>query len=188
MTEAPPITISHVVLHCFDIDPMVDFYTRVLGLRVTDRGELDGPKFKGARIVFLSNDPRDHHQLALTEGRTAARGDIMLHQVSYRHDTLTRLRDLKSRLEAEGVTDITPANHGTHWSIYFPDPDGNRIEAFVDSPWYVAQPCWRDLDFSLSDAEIARTTEEMFADDPSFRPLAQWRGEFSQAGQDSPVN
>ncbi|NQU69295.1 MAG: VOC family protein [Rhodospirillales bacterium] len=188
MTEAPPITISHVVLHCFDIDPMIDFYKRVMGMRVTDQGKIDGPDYKGVRIVFLSNDPRDHHQLALTEGRTAERGSVLLHQVSYRHDSLARLRGLKDRLEAEGVTDITPANHGTHWSMYFHDPDGNRIEAFVDTPWYVAQPCWRDLDLSLSDDEIAQTTEAMFHDDPSFRPLEQWRGEFSQTGNSDAIN
>ena len=26
MADAPAITISHVVLHCFDLDKMVDFY------------------------------------------------------------------------------------------------------------------------------------------------------------------
>lgn len=186
MTDTPALSISHVVFHCFDIDPMIDFYTRIMGMRITDQGTIDGPDYKGARIVFMSNDPRDHHQLALAEGRTAERGSVLVHQVSYRHDSLARLRALKQRLEDEGAV-VTPANHGTHWSMYFEDPDGNRIEAFVDTPWYVAQPMWRDLDLSQSDEEIASTTEAMFRDDPSFRPLEDWRAEFAREREAEPV-
>ena len=178
MTDAPALTISHVVLHCFDIEKMINFYTRVLGLHMTDDGTIGGPDYKGARIAFFSSDPRDHHQLALTEGRDAEKGSVLLHQISFRHDSLARLRALKQRLDAEDGADITPADHGTHWSIYFFDPEGNRIEAFVETPWYVRQPVWSDLDLAQTDAEIAATTESRFGDDPSFRPIDQWRAEF----------
>ena len=180
MATAAPLTISHVVLHCFDLDAMVDFYTRILGLHVTDKGTLDGPMFKGARMVFLSSDPRDHHQLALAEGRTADRAGVLLNQVSYHFDSLARLQALRDALTAEGVADIVPANHGTHWSIYFEDPDGNRVEAFVETPWYVHQPAWKDLDLSLSEEELLKATEKQFGADPSFRPLSEWREEFAE--------
>ena len=184
MTTTPEVSISHVVLHCFDLDAMVDFYTRVMKLHVTDRGVLGGPKFAGARMVFLSSDPRDHHQLALAEGRSDDTTGNLLHHVSYRHASLSRLRELSDVVEAEGIGDITSANHGTHWSIYFRDPDGNQIEAFVDTPFYVHQPMWKSFDLSQSDEEIMRSTEELFSDDPSFRPMADWRADF--AGEVAP--
>ncbi len=179
MTSTPEVTISHVVLHCFDLDRMVDFYTRIMNLHVTDRGVLGGPKFAGARMVFLSSDPRDHHQLALAEDRSGDTTGNLLHHVSYRHATLARLRELRDAVEEEGIGAITPANHGTHWSIYFTDPDGNQIEAFVDTPFYVHQPMWKPFDLTQSDAEILLSTEEMFHDDPSFRPLADWKADFA---------
>lgn len=32
---------------------------------------------------------------------------------------------------------VAPRNHGNAWSIYFADPEGNRIELYTPSPWYV---------------------------------------------------
>lgn len=179
MATAPAITISHVVLHCTDLDRMVDFYKRVMGFHETDRIKLGGKEFTGAPLVFLSSDPRDHHQLALTVGRTAPADSILLHQVSYRHDNLDRLRALRDQVRQENVGKIDPVDHGTHWSIYFHDPDGNRIEAFVDTPWYV-KPHYHVLDLDLSDEEIARETEDRIKTRPDFKPLAQWRKEFAK--------
>ena len=38
--------------------------------------------------------------------------------------------------------------------MYFLDPEGNRLEFFCDTPWYVEQPHRVALDFSLSDEEL----------------------------------
>ena len=179
MTATPAISISHVVLHCFDIDRMIDFYRNVLGLHQTDRIRIGGGEFDGAPLVFFSSDPRDHHQLALTVGRTAERGAVLVHQVSFRHDSLDRLRGLRDALAAHGVSDIEPVDHGTHWSLYFHDPDGNCIEAFVDTPWY-CEPHYSPLDLSLSNDEIAAATEARIKDRPEFKPLSEWRAEFSR--------
>ncbi len=179
MTTAPAITISHVVLHCFDLDPMVDFYKRVMGFHETDRIILGGKKFNGAPLVFLSSDPRDHHQLALSVGRTAPAESVLLHQVSYRHNSLDRLRALREVVLGENVGNVDQVDHGTHWSIYFDDPEGNQIEAFVDTPWYV-KPHYHVLDLSLSDEEIARQTEDRIKDKPNFKSLSQWREEFAR--------
>ena len=35
---------------------------------------------------------------------------------------------------------------GDAWSVYSADPEGNGLEAYVDSPWHVAQPHGRPLD------------------------------------------
>lgn len=38
-----------------------------------------------------------------------------------------------------------------------PDPEGNRIEHFVDTPWPVAQPCRFEIDLALDDHLVAAT-------------------------------
>ena len=42
-----------------DINKMVDFYTRVLGLVVSDRDLMKD----GREIAFMTLDPREHHQV-----------------------------------------------------------------------------------------------------------------------------
>src|SRR5437016_6101285 len=41
--EGRKLSLSHFGLSCFDLAPMEDFYTRVLGMTVTDRGVVDSP-------------------------------------------------------------------------------------------------------------------------------------------------
>ena len=65
MTPLPAVSFSHFGLYVTDLARMEDFYTRVLGLLVSDRGKLPG----GSDLVFLSRDPDEHHQLVLAAGR-----------------------------------------------------------------------------------------------------------------------
>lgn len=55
---------SHMSFAVTDLVRMEDFYTRVFGFTVTDRGEV-----MGMNLVFLSRDPLDQHQLVLVSGR-----------------------------------------------------------------------------------------------------------------------
>src|SRR4029077_19128863 len=59
------IGLSHFGVSCFDLERMEDFYTRVLGMTVTDRGDVPV-----GRLIFLTTDPAEHHQLVLASGRT----------------------------------------------------------------------------------------------------------------------
>ncbi len=125
MTGTPSISISHAGFHVFDMDRMVDFFTTVYGFQVTDRGHIEGR----GEVTFLGADPRDHHQLVLYEGRTATDDVVHHNHVSFRVDSLDRLRKIHARLQAyPGVTRIGPVCHGNAWSVYAYDPEGNRTE------------------------------------------------------------
>ena len=65
---------------------------------------------------------------------------------------------------------LSGVNHGNAWSLYCHDPEGNRIEMFLDSPFYVRQPCIDKLDLSLTDAQILKATIDAFGDDVATRP------------------
>jgi catechol 2,3-dioxygenase len=135
MTSVPEFSFSHMGLFVGDAARMEDFYTRVLGFAVTDRGDLGS-----TRIVFLSRDPREHHQIILASGRPPAGGFNPINQISFRMADFAGLREMHRRLLVEGVQELAPVSHGNALSVYFRDPEGNRLELFVDTPWYVQ---WR---------------------------------------------
>ena len=53
--------IAHMGISCFDIDRMVDFYSHVFELKVTDRGVGFTFPFK---LAFMSAHASQHHELA----------------------------------------------------------------------------------------------------------------------------
>jgi catechol 2,3-dioxygenase len=183
--EGMKVSLAHLGISVFDFDRMLDFYTRVMGLIVSDTDILP---FAPLRIAFLTSNAADHHQLVLVEGRTpeelrtdppfgGSRGS-QLFQMSFRLPDLATMRMMKRRFEAEELTNFAPMNHGNAWALYLRDPEGNALEMFVDTPWYVTQPCGFALDFNLSDEEIWAETEAYCKAQPECTPQAEW-----QAGQ-----
>ena len=121
MTSIPRLSFSHMGIYVADLARMEDFYTRVLGFAVTDRGELGD-----LTIVFLSLDPREHHQIILATGRKDAAFNP-INQISFRLAELAGLQAMARRLQDEGAKDISPISHGNALSVYFRDPEGNRL-------------------------------------------------------------
>jgi catechol 2,3-dioxygenase len=176
MSKAPStVAFSHFGFYVKNLEQMRDFYCRVLGFVETDRGVA-----RGRPIVFLSRDPKEHHQIVLVEGRTGSIDELVINQISLRVESLAELKRRYALIKREtGVSDINPTDHGTAWSLYFRDPEKNRIELFVDSPWYVEQPRVDPLDLETSDREIMARTRAAIEKHPSFRPIEDWQREFA---------
>ena len=134
-TSVPRLSFSHMGMFVADMARMEDFYSRLLGFTVTDRGDLETPRGK-VYLVFLSRDPKDHHQIVLCTGRPTELPFNPINQISFRMENFSDLREMHRRLEREGVAEMYPVSHGNALSVYFKDPEGNRIELFIDTPWY----------------------------------------------------
>ena len=173
MTSVPEFSFSHMGIYVTDPARMEDFYTRVLGFAVTDRGKLETPGGV-VGLVFLSRDPRDHHQIVLASGRPPG-GFNPINQISFRMADFAGWREMHRRLQQEGVQELAPVSHGNALSMYFKDPEGNRFELFIDTPWYVEQPVRAPIDMRLSDAEIWAWAERDARARPGFRPVEEWR-------------
>jgi catechol 2,3-dioxygenase-like lactoylglutathione lyase family enzyme len=158
-----------------DAPRMEDFYTRLLGFTVTDRGKLGS-----FELVFLSRDPREHHQIVLVSGRPERLPFNPINQISFRMAEFAGLREMHRRLAAEGVRELHPVSHGNALSVYFLDPEGNRIELFVDTPWYVEQPLRVPMDMSLGDEALWAWAESEAQKLPGFRPVEQWQAEMAR--------
>jgi len=178
-SSVPSLAFSHMGIFVADVARMEDFYIRLLGFTVTDRGDLETPRGK-VFLVFLSRDPKEHHQIVLASGRPGELGFNPINQISFRMADFAGLREMHRRLQAEGVAELSPVSHGNALSVYFRDPEGNRIELFIDTPWYVTQPLRVPMDMSLPDAELWAWAEAQARKLPGFRKVEHWRDEVAR--------
>ena len=163
--------LTHMGIYVRDLERMCDFYGKVLGLVVSDRGHV--PRF-GGDIIFMSGNPQVHHQVVLVHGRPASATYTTVMQISFTVPDLAELRATRDRALALGAQNMRPVSHGNAWSIYFEDPEGNVIEVYLDSPWHVPQPHGDPLDLDKTDAQILAETEATCRADPGFMPRAEW--------------
>jgi catechol-2,3-dioxygenase len=165
---------SHAVLNVRDLDVMLNFYTDVLGFTISDRGPL-GP---GApEIVFMSNDPDEHHQVAMVADRQGETAGNPLNHLAFRVESFDDVKSLHERLSVE-ETKILPLSHGNTLSIYFNDPEGNGLEVFWDTPWHVQQPQGKVWDTALEQDAALAWVEENFSAEPGFENMEKSGADF----------
>lgn len=165
---------SHAVLNVKDEKKILDFYTGIMGFTVSDRGPLGE---NAPEIIFMSQDPDEHHQLAIALLRKDEGPSNSLNHLAFRVESFDDIKTLKNNLEAASV-DILPLSHGNTLSLYFNDPEGNGLEVFWDTPWHVAQPAGIVWDTSLDEQQALAWVEETFGDEPTFRKREDAGGEF----------
>lgn len=170
MTASPKPRLSHVGIYVRDLPAIERFYTQVMSLVVSDRGR--GKNFQ-RDIVFLTGSASDHHQLVIASGRDAGTPSSVF-QLSFKLDSLDALRAIRARALASGATDLKPMNHGNAWSLYFFDPEGNYVEAYVDTPFHIPQPHGDPLDLDQPDDVILGETERIARQDPGFMPRSEY--------------
>ena len=162
---------SHAVMYVKDKDMMLDFYTRVLGFEVTDRGPIGEG---GLEIIFMSQDADEHHQLAMIDTRKDEALSNSVNHFAFRVSTFQEVKDLHAVLEPMDEIRINPMSHGNTLSIYFNDPESNGIEVFWDTPWHVAQPQGEGWDASMDEAEALAWVEATFKEASGFGPKADY--------------
>lgn len=121
-----PARFAHVVLRARDLEASIEWYRSVVGMEVVFRNEL---------LAFLTYD-EEHHRLALIrtpQQAGAPRGAAGLDHVAYAFDSLGDLLRTYKRLAAKGTEPVWSINHGPTTSLYYADPDGNRVEFLVDN-------------------------------------------------------
>ena len=125
-----PERIGHAVIKVRDLDRSRKFYTEVLGMQVMkDVSEI--------RAVFLANNGRDHHELALFEVGPNAEAPnpraVGLLHIAFRLRSEEELVAAYQELKAKDVPVRFTVNHGITKSVYFEDPDGYELEVYCDN-------------------------------------------------------
>ena len=119
--------LGHVVLKVRDARRSMEFYQRVLGLQVAHEDDAHG-------AVFLSFGTQ-HHDLALFQvasAETAAPTAPGLHHTAWQVGSFEELQAAYRELTALGIPVDATIAHNVTRSVYFHDPDGNRVELYCD--------------------------------------------------------
>jgi catechol 2,3-dioxygenase-like lactoylglutathione lyase family enzyme len=158
--------LGHTGFWVDDLETMRDFYSRVLGLTVTDEDEERG-------IVFFSSRPdEEHHEFVLQRGRTAPAGAKLTHQVSWRVDSLESIIGFHHRFRAEGIKVQQEVTHGNAIGIYFFDPEGNRNEVYLRLERDVRQPFRKTIDLDQAPADVLAEAERLLTEGgPAYQPV-----------------
>jgi catechol-2,3-dioxygenase len=119
--------VGHVVLAVKDPEASANWYKDVLGMDVmyyNDKGQM----------AFLSFGTQ-HHDIAVVkapEGATLGSPGIS-HTALQIDGGLDELKELYQRMKDRGVEIDFTTDHGLSQSVYFFDPDGNRLEVFCET-------------------------------------------------------
>jgi len=115
--------VGHVVLNVKDVETSVKFYTEALGMEVM--------RLRENSAAFLSFGTQ-HHDIALFKAPEGAEmGTLGLNHIAFQIEGgETELRQLYGRLVQHGAKVDYTTDHGMTHSVYFFDPDGNRLEIF----------------------------------------------------------
>jgi len=123
-----PNKIGHVVLNVRDLESSLEFYSEILGFEVV----VKQPDGSGA---FLTCG-QVHHDLALFQAKDDAlpvkRGQLGLNHFAVQIGGPEDLKETYRLLQEKGVPIDYTVDHGMTASVYFFDPDGNKIEFFYD--------------------------------------------------------
>ena len=158
----PRVTrLGHTGIYVRDLDTMRDFYTRVLGLTVTDEDPERG-------LVFFSSRPQEeHHEFVIMRGRTGPADAQVVQQISWHVASLDDLLQFHRLLQAEGVQVEREVTHGIAIAIYFFDPEGNRTEVYWATDKDIPQPFGRAVDLDQPAEAVLAQAEVLIAGVPA---------------------
>lgn len=138
-----PNRLGHVAFVCADPQKMVEFFTEVLGFRVSD--------WMSDFFVFMRCGP-DHHTVNFIRG-----DKLKLHHQAYEARDFMHIRDTCDFLGAQRIPILWgPGRHGVGHNIftYHHNPDGQIVEVYTEldqmsdeangffdpQPWHEDQP------------------------------------------------
>ncbi len=162
--------LGHVGIHVRDFEAMLGFYQRVFGFIISDI-----KRSADRSIAFLTSQPDVHHQFVLASGRAPDDHSRVINQISFRVASLAELKRIGTAIKRESLKEVDVITHGTAWSIYFRDPEDNRMEAFVDTPWYIDQPFRAPIDLDQPEEALRRDTETLCRSQPGFKSMEEWQ-------------
>jgi len=131
--------LQHFGLMTGNLDAMLDWYGKVLGMTVNFRS---GPPAEGQKgppfsFAFVSND-EVHHRIAfigipgVTPDPEKRRHSRVQH-VAFEYDTLDDLLGTYARLKGLGILPVLAADEGMQTVLYYADPDQNNVELNVNN-------------------------------------------------------
>jgi catechol 2,3-dioxygenase-like lactoylglutathione lyase family enzyme len=153
---ARPRRLGHVLLFTTDVGAKVDFYTRLLGMNLSDT-------MGGDVVAFLRNgNGGDHHVIALAKSEKPG-----FHHASFEFSTIDDIGVATANLADKGHKHCWGFGRhvvGSNYFHYFRDPWGSLVEHFADIDMIDQQADWQPKDWGLED-NLCRWATEPAPDD-----------------------
>ena len=141
--------LGHVGIYTHDLFKMRDFYSRVMGLEITDE------ETEKTGIVFMSSNPEEeHHEFVLMKGRDVPEGSKVVQQISFYVNSLSELKAFHTVFKDEKVRIQRTVSHGNAFGMYSLDPEGNTIEIYYRTGFPVPQPCADPVNLDDSEEKL----------------------------------
>ena len=119
--------IGHLRFKVQDMDRAIAFYTGLLGMSLNER--------VGDDYAFLSGGEA-HHEIALMKvsgaGPSPSADSVGFEHLAFQLPDQRAFAEAFLRLSTSGMN-VKAVDNGISWAMYFADPDGMRIELFVDA-------------------------------------------------------
>ena len=139
--EARPRRLGHVLLFTPDIDRQLDFYSRVLGMKLSDRSQ---------SIVAFLRCTTDHHNLAFLTSKGPG-----FHHGSFEVGNVDEISMGALQMQAAGFQPGWGLGRhviGSNFFYYIRDPWGSFAEYFHDIDYIPENCAWEARDFPPDDA------------------------------------
>ena len=120
-----PKHFAHIVYKTPRFAEMIDWYATVLECE---------PVLKNELLCFMTYDD-EHHRIAIANQphlEDKPKNVAGVEHCAYTYGSLEDLAATYERLKAAGITPYWCINHGFTLSMYYADPDDNRVELQVD--------------------------------------------------------
>jgi len=159
----PPFSlakIGHVVLMVSDLQRSVEFYTGVLGFKVSD---IYGDDMMPGGMVFMRCNP-DHHGVALIGGAQGPSERREMHHMAFEVGSLDEVFRARKHLRECGATIIFDGRRraGVQIAVEFLDPDGHNLEIY----WGLDQIGTEGIARPREEWRGAKSLEEAIANPP----------------------
>ncbi|KZL80586.1 glyoxalase bleomycin resistance protein dioxygenase [Colletotrichum incanum] len=121
-----PSELAHFVLRTNNPQQLVEFYQNFLNAKITHSSNL---------ITFMTWDD-EHHRLAILNDPNAVPkqdNEVGVDHFALTFDSLGQLLQAYKTRKELGIEPVYCVNHGMSTSMYYKDPDGNKIENQVDA-------------------------------------------------------
>jgi catechol-2,3-dioxygenase len=130
-------TLQHVGLITPDLDRMLDFYRKVLGITAHQRVQVPEGRAPFRAVAFATNDEINHRLSFFEIPAATVNPDkdkyARVQHIAFAYGDLDELLGTYLRLKALGMTPQWAADQSFQTAIYYEDPDGNVIELNVDN-------------------------------------------------------
>ena len=136
-----PRRLGHVLLFTPDVDRQLDFYTRVLGMKLSDRCQT---------IIAFLRCTTDHHNVAFLTSRGPG-----FHHGSFEVGSVDEIAMGALRMQQSGCEPGWGLGRhviGSNFFYYIRDPWGSFAEYFHDLDYIPEQCAWQPRDFPEGDA------------------------------------